>query len=447
MPRHPSSTLSAPTADSLAAPANESRRPPDGTRASELQIQSWSALAGHLEAPGKRDAYRRLLVGLGVDPDAPEVSGLGERPAILFAEQPGCWFTARDVVRARLLERLIQRGGFDPGLSGVRTLAHDRFTADGDKSVFLDFRLHPRLGPARLVGSQFIKKFDHRTYASLHIAASTHQRIRTIWDYSLQMIEAASISPRQFERVVSGIFDASPVKGARDILPASNDPASILEIGEDLAHCRLEPAFQALWPARAALHKDVPWHGYWDSVNSEFLGTGIDSLSPLLGRFLLAVTDPVKLARRMHEEGEGAPDEPVSVAGIVSDDDVFRTVYFDPAAERFFLTRRDGTLRILSWDEIRAAASDGRGARPSGVLEYLLLAAFGFYLLVDCGDSVQSFHEAACESHRRATGLGFPWVTFSVRGPLESEGNSFIDVFRPGFVELAVDVIADFLAS
>ncbi len=439
MTETPSALLTPSTADDHRDPAG------GASRASELQIQNWSELAAHLEATGKREAYRKFLFGLGVDPDAPEVRGLGDRPALLFAEQPGCWFTARDVVRARLLERLIDRGGFDAELSGVRTLAHDRFTADGDKSVFLDFRLHPRLGPARLVGSQFIKKYDHRTYASLNISSSTLQRIKAIWDYSLQMIEAASISPQRFEQVVRGIFDASPVKGARDVLPEGHDSASLLAIGEDLAHCRLEPAFQALWPARSALHRDIAWPAYWDAVNSEFLGMGIESLSTLLGRFLLAVQDPVKLARRMHEEGDGAPDEPVSVAGIVSDDDVFRTVYFDPVHEHFFLTRRDGSLRVLAWDEIRAAATDGRGARPSGVLEYLLLAAFGFYLLVDCGDSVQPFHEAACAAHRRATGLGFPWVTFSVRGPLAEDGNSFIDVFRPGFVELAVNVIGDFL--
>jgi hypothetical protein len=410
-----------------------------------LQISSWSGLAAHLAAPGKRDAYRKLLREFGIDPDAGEVRNLGERPVILFAEQPGCWLTPRDVVRARLLERLIQRGDFDRELSGVRTLEHDRFTANGDKGIFLDFHLHRDLGPARLVGSQFVKKFEHRTYASLKIAAMSYQRVRAIWDYSLQMIESASASPARFVQVTAELLAGSPVKGARDVLPESNDPERLLALGEDLARLRLEPAFKALWPARAALVKDVAWHHYWNGVNSELLGLPIESLSPLLGRFLLAVRDPVKLARRLHEESGAAPGEPVSVAGLVTDDDVFRMVLFDPDRESFFALRRDGTRRTFPWEELRACAGDELGARPSGILEYLLLAAFGFYLLVDCADGVQPFHRAVCEIHERCTGLGYPWITFEVHGALAPEENRFLDLFHPGFPELAVDVLSGFL--
>jgi hypothetical protein len=416
-----------------------------GLVGSPLHIRSWSELAAHLAAPGKRDAYRELLRDFGLDPEAESVRGLGERPAILFAEQPGCWFTARDLVRARLLERLIARGGFDPALSGVRTLAHDRFTADGDKGVFLDFSLHPRLGPARLVGSQYLKKYEHRTYASLRLASHSYQRVRAVFDYSLQMIEAASESPRRFVEVTTAIFDASPVKGARDILPLSNDPAELERIGAALGQFRLEPAFKALWPARALLHKDVAWDAYWIQVNGEFLAQPVEPLESLVGRFLLAVSDPVRLGRRLHAESGAAPDEPVSVAGLVSDDDVFRTVYFDPDGERYFLTRRDGSRRLIVWEELRECASDGRGGRPSGILEYLLLAAFGFYLLVDAGDGVQPFHETACAIHRRHVGIGFPWITFAVSGPFAGDGNSFLDAFRPRFAELTVDVLSDFL--
>jgi hypothetical protein len=407
-----------------------------------LQIRSWSELQAHLEVPGKRAAYRKFLAEFGIDAEASEVRGLGERPSLLFAEQPGCWYSALDLVRARLLERLIQRGPFDAELSGVRTLAHDRFTAVGDKGTFLNFALHPSLGPAQLVGSQFHRKFEHRTYASLKLASHSYLRLRTIWDYSLRLIEAASISPREFVDIATQIFNSGPMHGVRDILPESNDPDGLLEIGEDVARCRLEPAFQALWPARARLTKGIAWDVYWNQVNSEFLETRIEPLEPLLGRYLLAVTDPVRLGRCLHEASGLDPEVAVSVAGIVSDDDVFRTVHFDPRDESFFVIRRDGQRRQVTWDEVRSASDFG--ARPSGVLEYLLFAAFGSYLLVDAGDGIHEFHEIACATHVRYTGVGFPWVTFPVRGPLATTGDCFLEIFRPGFAETTVGILSDF---
>jgi len=408
-----------------------------------LQIQSWSELESHLARPGKREAYRKFLVDFGIDPDADAVRGLDARPTLLFAEQPGCWFTPRDMIRARLLERLVQRARFDAERSGPRTLAHDRFTAVGDKGVFLDFALHPALGPVQLVGSQYLKKFEHRTYASLKLASHSYKRLRAILDYSLRMIEAASISPQRFVKITTEIFNEGPLLGSRDVLPLSNDPADLLAIGEDVARCRLDPAFQTLWPARARLRNGIAWDAYWNQVNAEFLEQAVEPLEPLLGRFVLAVSDPVRLGRRLHEESGLDPDEPVSVAGTVSDDDVFRNIHFDPRDESFFVLRRDGARRQTTWDEVRSASEFG--ARPSGVLEYLLFAAFGSYLLVDPGDGVHPFHETACAIHQRYTGAGFPWVTFPVSGPMAGAGNCFLEIFRPGFAEITVDILSGFL--
>lgn len=410
---------------------------------SPVQIRCWSELRAHLGATEKRAAYRRFLAELGIDAMDSAVRGLVDRPSLLFAEQPGCWFTPRDLVRARLLERLIQRGRFDPELSGIRTLAHDRFTAIGDKGVFLDFALHPRLGVARLVGSQFLKKYEHRTYASLRLTSHSYLRIRAIWDFALRMMEAAAESPARFTEVATTIFDAGPLQGARDVLPDSNDPAQLYEIGAELARCRLEPAFQALWPARAQLSKGIAWDAYWNRLNAEFLAQPIEPLEPLLGRYLLAVTDPVKLGRRLHEECELERDEPVSIAGIVSDDDVFRNVQFDPVTEEYFLVRRDGNRRAVTWGEVRSVC--GFGGRPAGVLEYLLFASFGSYLLVDPADGMQPFHETVHRIHQRRIGLGFPWITFEVSGPIAGDANCFLEIFRPGFAETTVGILSRFL--
>lgn len=418
----------------------------DGPASSEGEariLRSARELRAHLDAPGKREAYRAFLVDLGVDPDAVSVRGYGERPAVLFAEQPGTLLTPRDVIRARLLEQLVERCGFDPMLSGLRSLPHDRFTGEGDKGMLLDFALHSTLGPVRLVGSSFLKKHDHKTYSSLRLADSSYSRLKAIWDYSLLMLEAASESPQRFADVVGEIFRGSPTKGARDILPAVNDPRELERIGRELSAYRLELAFKTLWPARAHLRKGVAWDGYWSGVNGEFLGLPVESLSPVVARLLLAVRDPLRLGRRLAELSEPT-DGLVSVAGLVDDHDTFRTVHFDAATDQFLIESGRGGLRPIEWEAVRLCAIEGRGGRPSGMLEYLLLAAFGFYLLVATEDTVQPFHEAACRIHRRATGVDFPWIAFTVPRELERDGSDFLGVFRPDFPAITVGVFRSF---
>lgn len=413
---------------------------------SNLLIKSWSELAAHLATPGRGESYRSMLREFGVDPDAEVIAGHDGRPAILFVEQPGCWLTPRDLVRVRLLERLMDRGNFDPVRSGVRALVHDRFTWEGDKAVFLRFDLHPGLGPARLLGSMYLRRYKHRTYASLHVQAKSYLRMRAIWDYSLRMLEAADISAERFAEVTGEIFSSSPEVGGRDILPSTNRPNDLLKLGHELRECRLEPAFKGLWPARSRLTKDMLWDVYWNAVNGEFLEAPIGSISPLLGRILTAVTDPVRMGRRLHAVVGAAADEPVSVAGYIPGGDIFRMVLFDPVAERFFVEEAKGETRVVDWEEVRLSAAEGRGGRPSGVLEYLFLAAVGCYFVVEPYDRLQPFQESACAIHQESTGIKYPWVTFSTEGSLGPEDqNHFTDVFRPGFAEQTVNVLSGFL--
>ena len=63
------------------------------------------------------------------------------------------------------------------------------------------------------------------------------------------------------------------------------------------------------------------------------------------------------------------------------------------------------------------------------------------------GDEVQPFHEAVCTIHQRRIGDKFPWASFPVRDELGPEANRFLDIYRPGFVELTVDVLTSFFES
>lgn len=402
-------------------------------------------MSSHLSAPGKRERYLRLLERFGVDANAGVVEDFGGRPALVIFEQPGSYLTPGDLMRARLHERLVQWGAFDADRSGVQVLSHDRFTGHGEKGVFLDFCLHRSLGPARLLSSQYVKNHQGHSYSSLKIGAGPFQRIRSIWDVSLRLIEAAAASPKRFVEVVEGIRTQPPVPGALDLLPRSEDPAELLRIGHDLAKCRLDSAFKTLWPARTHLRRDMPWDVYWSQVNADFLELPIRSISPMFQAFVLAIEEPVRLGRTLGECLGAGPDEAVPVAGIATAGNIFRSVLFDPASETFFIPRGDGSREPIEWGAVADAARSGQGARPAGVILYLMMAAFGVYLLVDSTDSVQPFQETVCRLHEREMGLKFPWLTFAGGPALERMGNSFLEVFRPGFVELTVDSLSGFL--
>ena len=417
----------------------------DPASTDHLRMRSRAELVEHLEAPGKADAYREFLRAYGVDPDAE-----GVRPprgkALLMAEQPGNWLTARDYVRARILELLVAELKFDRRLSGARTLSHDRFTADGEKGVFLDFCLHPELGPVRLVGSSFIKKFRHRSYASLRLRGTALTRFATTLDYAVLMLKTARQSPKRFAKVMTTVFDSSPLPGARDILPATNDPAELRRISQDLATADLLRAKRSLVSIRRLLRQGVSWPSYWDAANGLVLSVRSRCLSPLLGRMLLAIEDPIQMSRALLEEGGAQDDGMVSVAGLVSADGVFRTVLFDPENESFFTQIRGGERRTIEWSELRESAAQGQGARPSGVLEYLMLAAFGYYMLVDSGDSFLRFHERVCDIHRARIGVGYPWLTCAADGPLTDDANNhFTHLYRPVFKDQLRDQLDAFM--
>ena len=79
-------------------------------RLARTHITSGAELKAHLAARDQARGYRQLLADLGIDSQA---LGLEDRPpALLFAEQPGCWYTPRDLVRARLLRRSRRRFRF-----------------------------------------------------------------------------------------------------------------------------------------------------------------------------------------------------------------------------------------------------------------------------------------------------------------------------------------------
>lgn len=420
-------------------------------------ITSGPELASHLRAPGRSVAYRALMQDLGVDTGI--VPDDDARPALLFAEQPGCWFTARDLIRARILETLVTRGWFDWERSGVFALADDRFTGEGDKAVFLNFELCSALGTVRVLGSSFIRQNRRRTYSSLRLDGIALERMRTIFSASRRILHAATGDEEDFVDVVQEMRQKGLPDGLEPLLPSDGHAGRLTELCGALAEYDTSAAARLLSKAEDALRaNDVQWEAFWNELNGRFLGVTVQRLGPLLNRLLLAVKDPVRMGQTLTTVLGSSAEEPVAVAGVTLGDDKYRMVCYHPD-ERAFLMKREGAWERVEWEEIRGVAMAGGAASPSGTLEYLLLAATGHYLIVDPGDGFHAFHGRACALHELYTGRKFPWITFPAdrvdgegraggpNGGNGHGGNSLVDAFHPRFARRSNEILKTFLTE
>jgi len=412
----------------------------DGARA---YITSGAELDRHLRAPGRSEAYGALLEDLGVDPGiVPEDD---TRPGLLFAEQPGSWFTARDRIRVRILETLVTRGWFDWRRSGVYALADDRFTGEGDKAVFLAFELCSSLGPVKVLGSMYVRRNRRRTYASLCLDESAVERMRAIFEVSREILLASLRGEDAFvERIRELRSDGMP-PGLEALLPPDGRDGRLADLCGQITVYQAAQAAALLEHALGRLEVGVRWEEFWNEINGRFLGTTVQRFGPLLNRLLLAIEDPVRMSRAMIDALGLEPGMPVKVAGAALDDDTYRMVLYDPDTNGFFVERGEQRAPV-DWDEVRGVAMAGGAASPSGTLEYLLLAATGHYLIVDPGDGFQPFHARACAVHEHYTGRKYPWITFHADDPgTGTESNSFLEAYHPRFALRADAILKTFL--
>ncbi len=416
-----------------------------GQQASSPFITGWSELERHFATPKVR-AYDRMLHDFGVDPHA--LWDLRQQPRLLFAEQPGCWFSPRDLIRYRLLRTLVPILGLDPNTSGIFSLADDACTATGDKKILLWFKLHADLGPVSLLGSSFLRRHRRRTYRSLRLTDQAHERVHRVLTISLQLLEAAALSPRSFSREATAILGQGVPPGLRALLPPAVDARSLAALGAELQTHDLVPASELVRSALHLLRPDLSWASYWDAVNRHFLSCEIRALAPWLNRFVLAIHNPLQLVRQWLHCCPDRRSEPLPLVGVITEREEYRMVFCDPkTAELYFEQGRQ--RQAISWAQIRELAQQGQTGGPSGTLEYLCFAACGFYLLVDTSDGVHPFHSRACAIHQHYTGLKFPWITFPLRWPHRqtAERDSLLDVFSADFPTVSRTTIWGFLNS
>lgn len=376
----------------------------------EIHLTTLRQLERHCRSESKHAGYERLLVEFGIDVE--RFASLVEHPRLVLAEQPGSWYCGGDLMRYRLLRSLTETGLFHRS-SGVLSLASDAFTCRGIKRLFFLLQLHPQLEPVHLIGAASIRRHRNRVYSALPIAGSTFERLAAILDTSLAMLSSAQISPDAFAEELLEIFRGGVRSGIRRLLPPRSDRRGLREFGVRLRDYDLEAARRPLAAARRELREGISWADYWDRANGGFLGTRIGDLGGLFNRFLLTVSDPVRMSRHLMRCCGHPPEKPIAVAAIIAGDGKYRMVFFDPQESRFFYRPRALERRDIGWSGIRELAAGGRTGGPTGTLEYLMMAASGLYLVADPGDGSTRFERQAREIHRRYTGLDFPYVALA----------------------------------
>lgn len=395
-------------------------------------LSSLRQLRRHVSTPGKDRGYRRLLRHYGVDLEA--FADLVEPARLIYAEQPGCWFYAEDVLRARLLRRLMETGEFAPG-SGVLSLALDAFSDRGVKRWFCTFRLTENVSKVHLLGASYRRRHRHRTYDALPLDRSSLRRLVTLFSSAADMLEAARISPEIFAEEMVLRFQRGFEPGIRPLMPPAGDRRSLLEFAAHLRSFRLDEALTHLATTCCELRPGLSWTGLWNSVNSKFFGLPIDALGPLYNRFLLAVSDPVRMGHALRRDLRdlcGVNDgRDVSVAAVITPEQKYRMVFFDSDAESFYFHDGDEVRHELDWHELRGQARLCNSGGPSGVLAYLMMAASGIYLLSDPVDGTSPFESAARTIHLHRMDLRFPSLAPMPR--YDSGRGGFLRIFSDEF--------------
>ena len=408
-------------------------------------LSSLRQLRCHISARGKRQAYRRLLRRYGVD--LATFEGLVEHPRLVYAEQPGCWFYAEDVLRARLLQRLMDTGEFASS-SGVLSLCLDAFSDRGVKRLFSTFRLSADVSTVHLLGASYRRRHRHRTYSALALEPGPMKRLATVFTSAADMLEAARLSPETFANEMVLRFQEGFEPGLRPLMPPAGDRASLRLFARRLRNHHLDDALGHLATVCCELRPGLGWAELWNSINERLFGLPIDALGPLYNRFLLSVNDPVRMGRALSEDlrtiCEIDDRRDVSVAATVTSAKKYRMVFFEKETERFYFCDGDQARHALDWQALRRQAFLGRAGGPSGVIAYLMMAAAGIYLVSDPVDGSSPFESAARRIHRHHTGLRFPSLAPAPR--LGSGRGGFLKIFSDDFEQCCTRTLDRFVS-
>lgn len=396
--------------------------------AAGARLRGWRAVESHWRAAGRRPRYRRLLARFGVDPDACEALGTADHPRLMYAEQAGCWLMLRDRARVAFTRRLAARLGA-PDRWRVCALGADAMS-DGAKSVLVEVWLHPGFGRLRLLPSMVMRRHRRTSYRALPLDGRPRQRLRDAFAGMGRLGAAIARGPGAFAATMAEGLRAGAAPGLRSLLPRENRPAALRRLGQALSDIDAR-ALVELADHGARQAAEAPgWAELWAAINGRFLGAPVRALDPLFDRFVGCIVDPDRAGRALAGL-QPDPTRGVPLVGIIDPGDRYRIVYWTPDG---LFWRSKGERRPIEWSAVQALAAEGRSGGPAGVLEYLMLAATGRYLVVDTCDPVARFQRVAADVHRRWLDLDFPCVAFDMADAADGhppDGAWLLDALHP----------------
>jgi hypothetical protein len=414
-------------------------------------IHDVEALKNHMDAlgPDKLDA---MLRDMGMNVEA--VRTLREDgPSAFLAEQPG-FYPAAYGARMKLVEWLSGHLGLKAPHSRTYAVPVDGFSARGGKKVLTTFAVLPQNGADALlekppiITNKDAKELHNIAYTAIAMRGGVHAKLSAILDGVLHILKTASNaqSDRQFHRELQQRGQVVSM-----LLPKGKEQmGQAAAIRGELDAYDLEAAIGGIQTLQGQLSKEdeaATWASYWTAANAKLFGQDIESMEELLGKLVLAIDDPVRLAHWLTEkvkplaEARGQGDsaitkdllagESVPLVGLVDP----RTHQYRSLRYRFsegtFCTDREGK-EPLSWDDVRALADDGRAA-PAYILKYLLRAAAGMYIVMDHHDAeeVTEQDEYVRAIYDRVTGQGYPAVHCPPANGVAA-GYSFMELYGIG---------------
>ncbi len=416
----------------------------DASRGRPMHLTSWSEVEAHIHHRGKWDGYQRMLVEFGLDPDQLlPPAARRETPRLLYAEQPGCWLYPQDLERSYLLDELLTTGLFTDD-SGRMALKNDSYRHWGAKHIFVLFAPHRALGETTLLPARFHRRHRNTSYGGLGIHGPVLEHIRQTFELLEDLLAAAAHDPLDFVKRVRDALARDLPAMSRRLLPGNASNAELATLGGRLARLDLEAARRPLAAGRAACATETSWCDLWQRVNGTFFGRPVGDISPLLNRYLLAITDPSRMAEKLFSLPGQAQDDFLALAGLVDDDSQFWIVGWERGSGS--LVRTLGERReAITWQELRELAAEGRTGGPTAVVEYLAIAANGIYLVGDPFDGESAFERRVSQLCLDATGCSFPRI--SMPEPFADEPSYYLDTFDPDLRARASERLERFFAA
>lgn len=403
-----------------------------------FHLTSWPEVREHLDDARRWARYRALLIDFGIETAGIELA-MQRPPKFIFAEHPGNWTYPADVARVRLARAMARRCGTE---AQILQFDNDVFRKNGLKAFFSRWCLHPMLPWVSLVrakdtrsvkGASGVRRnraWHRKVYGSIRLQGASRQGLLDKLGMALELIRTVEAGESPL-----ALLNRQCSPAAREVIGGPWDRRAAKRLADSMTCSDLQAAQGPLQVGLAALQQpSITWSSLWQEFNSAFLHLEVKRIDPIFEGFLLAVEDPWRMAERLAEIDGSAR---VTVAGFVEHDE-FRLVAFDRARRVFlaFDSVADNDGREIEWSTLRDHAKAGRGATPCAIIEYLMMAANGYFVVSDPFDGQTPFELRVAEIHQAAIARRFPWV--SLFNPyVAGHAGSYLDCYHDGLETFA----------